>query len=156
MVNANAEWSEVLKAAEVYRSTIERLAPDILEEMRGIAAGVGHSDVGVLDIVAINARSEISLGKWSDGCTSVAWRLGDSGKQMLGQNWDMLTEIGPNLALASIKQDGKPDIWMVMEVSHECLIGQRVDWMLRCWSACFRSLALSGRLASTPLLLACA
>lgn len=98
--------------------------------MRGIVDGVnapipgGESDektrmVDLLDIIALNARSEIALGKFDDGCTSLAWDItGSVGppKRVLAQNWDWRTAVGPNLALGSIKQEGKPDIWMVTEV----------------------------------------
>jgi len=121
----------VLDFAAQFHDTIERLVPDLLEEMRGIADGVGQSsayadrdsDVGLLDIIALNCRSEIALGQWDDGCTALAWRLppgtesGKEGKhvQILAQNWDWRTSVGRNLAIASIKQEGKPTIWMVME-----------------------------------------
>ncbi|TFY58625.1 hypothetical protein EVJ58_g6307 [Rhodofomes roseus] len=109
------DWPQVLEVAEQFRATIGRLAPDLLEEMRGIAVGVGQSDVGLLDIVALNARSEIALGQWDDGCTALAWKLGTSGKQLLGQNWDWRASVGENLALMSIRRVGKPTIWMVTE-----------------------------------------
>jgi len=109
------EWPQVLGIAEEFRATIRRLAPDLLEEMRGIADGVGRSDVGLLDIVVLNARSEIALGKWDDGCTALAWRLGSSGKQLLAQNWDWQVSVGENLALMSIRRIGRPTIWMVTE-----------------------------------------
>lgn len=89
--------------------------------------------IDILDIISLNARSEIALGQWDDGCTSLAWNIGDLGepevvagndseavcgrqKRVLAQNWDWRTAVGPNLVMATIKQEGKPDIWMVMEV----------------------------------------
>lgn len=87
--------------------------------------------IDIVDIVALNARSEIALGQWDDGCTALAWDVGcfsdSSGsapqevqsrlhKRILAQNWDWRTTVGRNLVLTSIKQEGKPDIWMVMEV----------------------------------------
>ena len=94
------------------------------------ANGAAHRHIDLLDILALNARSEIALGHWDDGCTALAWDLVhlsssheglplESGRQkrILAQNWDWRTTVGPNLALASVKQPDKPDIWMVMEVS---------------------------------------
>ncbi|KZT72349.1 putative acyl-CoA:6-aminopenicillanic-acid-acyltransferase [Daedalea quercina L-15889] len=109
------DWPQVLDIAEQFRMTIGRLAPDLLEEIRGIADGVGSNDIGLLDIIALNARSEIALGKWDDGCTALAWKLGPSGKQMLAQNWDWRVSVGENLALMSIRRIGKPTIWVVTE-----------------------------------------
>lgn len=129
-------------AAEFW-STIGRLAPELAEEMRGIADGVGAAQNGegkvaaegeeveeyrekvdVLDIVALNARSEIALGQWDDGCTALAWHLRagvgslptQTQTQILAQNWDWRRTVGPNLALANIRQEGKLEIWMVIEV----------------------------------------
>jgi len=112
--NCKFEWPQVLGVAEEFRSTLGRLAPDLLEEMRGIADGVADSRVGLLDIIALNARSEIALGQWDDGCTSIAWKLG-SGKQVLAQNWDWRRSVAKNLAIATIYPTGKPTIWMVIE-----------------------------------------
>ncbi|KAM5537938.1 hypothetical protein V8D89_008414 [Ganoderma adspersum] len=91
--------------------------------MEGIADGLrAHAEqhgqtVDVLDIVALNARSEIALGQWDDGCTSLAWRIRAPGseRQVLGQNWDWRETVGKNLAMVSIEQEGKPRIWMVTE-----------------------------------------
>ncbi|KAI0684000.1 AAT-domain-containing protein [Cytidiella melzeri] len=107
------DWARVRSVASEYHATIGQLAPDLLEEMRGIADGIGASDVDITDIIALNARSEIALGQWDDGCTALSWKLAD--KQILAQNWDWRTAVGKNLALVSIRQEGKPDIWMVIE-----------------------------------------
>lgn len=99
---------------------MQALAPDLYTELEGIAAGVG-GEVTLLDIVALNARSEIALannkGGLDDGCTSLAWTL-SGGRQVLAQNWDWTEDVGQNLALVSIEQPGtgKPKIWMVAEV----------------------------------------
>ncbi|KAI0076411.1 AAT-domain-containing protein [Panus rudis PR-1116 ss-1] len=111
--NCKFTWSQVLDVAREFEPTISKLAPHLSEEIRGIADGVDQGGVGVLDIIALNARSEIALGKWDDGCTSVAWTL--PLKQILAQNWDWRSDVGKNLAIAHIQQTGKPDIWMVIE-----------------------------------------
>ncbi|EJF60719.1 AAT-domain-containing protein [Dichomitus squalens LYAD-421 SS1] len=120
------DWAHVRTVAAEFRATIAQLVPHLLQEMEGIADGLcAYADehgrsVDVLDIVALNARSEIALGQWDDGCTSLAWRLRDSAgsgfeRQLLGQNWDWRVGVGKNLAMVSIEQDGKPKIWMVTE-----------------------------------------
>ncbi|OBZ69773.1 Acyl-coenzyme A:6-aminopenicillanic-acid-acyltransferase form [Grifola frondosa] len=53
------EWPQVLEVAAQFRVAIRNLAPDLLDEMQGIADGVG--DIDLLDIVALNSRSEIAL-----------------------------------------------------------------------------------------------
>lgn len=52
--------------------------------MKGIADGSGHD---LLDIVALNVRTEINFGLFSDGCTALAWHTGNHA--WLAQNWDV-------------------------------------------------------------------
>lgn len=120
-LNCKFDWTKVRQTAKEFHASVGRLAPNLLEEMRGIADGVKSDKVDILDIIALNARSEIALGQWDDGCTSLAWTL-DQGsnqpaKQILAQNWDWRSSVGENLAMVAIHQPGKPDIWMVTEVS---------------------------------------
>ncbi|KUJ22972.1 AAT-domain-containing protein [Mollisia scopiformis] len=105
------DWPAVRGIAEEYRQTIEKKTPDLHAEMEGIAEG---ASVDVLDIVALNARSEIALGSFSDGCTSVGWKTESEGV-FLSQNWDWTARVKKNLAFMSIEQVGKPKIWMVTE-----------------------------------------
>lgn len=58
--------------------------PAYHEEMRGIADGAG---IGLLDIVALNVRTEINFGLFSDGCTALAWHT--EKRAWLAQNWDV-------------------------------------------------------------------
>ncbi|KAH9889300.1 AAT-domain-containing protein [Cubamyces lactineus] len=117
------DWATVRTVASEFQGGISRLAPDLLDEMRGIADGVRaaqhgvHPGIDVLDIIALNARSEIALGQWDDGCTALAWRIRtqDCHKQILAQNWDWREGVGKNLAIATISAPGKPQIWMVIE-----------------------------------------
>ncbi|PLB38507.1 putative acyl-CoA:6-aminopenicillanic-acid-acyltransferase [Aspergillus candidus] len=105
------DWSQVHELAEEFRATSEHNTPDIHAEMQGIAEGAG---VGMLDIVALNCRSEISLGHFSDGCTSLSWKKGEKNR-VLSQNWDWTTRVGKNLAMVQIEQPDKPTIYMVTE-----------------------------------------
>jgi len=52
--------------------------------MRGISEGAGRD---LLDIVALNVRTEINFGLFSDGCTALSWQT--EGHAWLGQNWDV-------------------------------------------------------------------
>lgn len=56
------------------------------EEMQGIADGSGTE---LLDIVALNVRTEINFGLFSDGCTALAWKT--EKHAWLAQNWDVRT-----------------------------------------------------------------
>lgn len=54
------------------------------QEMQGIADG---SRRDLLDIVALNVRTEINFGLFSDGCTALSWHT--SNHAWLAQNWDV-------------------------------------------------------------------
>ncbi|KAF8148526.1 putative acyl-CoA:6-aminopenicillanic-acid-acyltransferase [Mycena galopus ATCC 62051] len=111
---SNLDWPAVRNIGVAYQNTIRSLTPEIYVEMEGIAKG---ADVNILDIVALNARSEIALGLFSDGCTSLGWKLeGNShGDVILAQNWDWTPRVQENLAMMSIDQPGHPKIYMMAE-----------------------------------------
>lgn len=50
----------------------------------GVADG---AECNILDIIALNVRSELVFGRFSDGCTSLY--CGDKEYAYLGQNWDV-------------------------------------------------------------------
>lgn len=52
--------------------------------LSGVADGASRS---ITDILALNVRTEIAFGRFSDGCTSLAWHT--SNNAFLAQNWDV-------------------------------------------------------------------
>ncbi|GJJ13984.1 hypothetical protein Clacol_008241 [Clathrus columnatus] len=112
-IRSNLDWPQVLTIAEEFQNTLLKVAPDSLEEISGIAKGMNEPDIGPLDIVALNCRSEIALGQFSDGCTSLGMHI--NGTEFLAQNWDWNSEIKDNIVLMSIERIGKPKFWMVTE-----------------------------------------
>lgn len=102
------------EVAKEFQPTLQRLTPHLLVEMEGIASG---ADLDVLDIIALNCRSEIALGKFSDGCTTLCWKRSE-GARVLSQNWDWTATVKKNLAMVSIEQVGKPTLYMVTEVRY--------------------------------------
>lgn len=70
------DWPSVREIAKHYSQTTSKLVPELYEEMVGIAEG---ASVDVLDVVALNARSEIALGLFEDGCTSIGWKTEGDG-----------------------------------------------------------------------------
>ncbi|KAF2652921.1 peptidase C45 acyl-coenzyme A:6-aminopenicillanic acid acyl-transferas-like protein [Lophiostoma macrostomum CBS 122681] len=111
MENSKRSWPEVKKLAEGFEQRIESSYPHYHEEIRGIAEGSG---CGILDIVALNVRTEIAFGLFSDGCTSLSWH--GKTRAILGQNWDWRPEQKENLLILRIKRDGDvPSIAMVTE-----------------------------------------
>lgn len=87
----------------------------------GSGSGSGsETEVDVLDIVALNCRSEIALGRFGDGCSSFSWKKsqGDGEGRVLAQNWDWVGGAMENLVMVHIQMDnGRPGIYMVTEVS---------------------------------------
>jgi len=116
MKKSKMAWADVLEVAKDFEPTLKRYTPELYEEIVGIAEGLNEPGRGILDIIALNCRSEIALGKWSDGCTALGMRLGSPPKQFLAQNWDWNKQMRDNLAMVSIDQTGNPKIWMVAEV----------------------------------------
>jgi isopenicillin-N N-acyltransferase-like protein len=106
------DWKAVREVAKEYAGPIERLTPDLYAEMQGIADGAG---LELMDIVALNCRSEIALGHFSDGCTSLGWKTQKEGV-ILAQNWDWTEPVKRNLVLMSIARPGYPKIFMITEV----------------------------------------
>lgn len=100
------------EVAKEFQHPLKTLTPHLYGEMEGIAEG---AELDMLDIVALNCRSEIALGKFSDGCTALCWKKHDNAR-VLSQNWDWTAPVMKNLAMVSIEQAGKPTIYMVTEV----------------------------------------
>lgn len=111
-LTSKMDWAAVKEVSKEYAATIQRLTPDVYTEMLGIAEGAG---LDILDIVALNSRSEIALGLFSDGCSSLGWQR--ENEVLLAQNWDWTARVKDNCCLMSIQQGNKPAIWMVTEVS---------------------------------------
>jgi isopenicillin-N N-acyltransferase like protein len=109
------EWSEALALGEAYADSIAAFDPDLLEEIRGIAAG---SENDVAAILTLNARSEIALGpRMIDGCTAIAafGAATASGRTILCQNWDWRGSQRDAFVALSIEQEEKPTITMLTE-----------------------------------------
>ncbi|MEW9673389.1 C45 family autoproteolytic acyltransferase/hydolase [Ammoniphilus sp. 3BR4] len=106
------EWEKAREEANKYIPWIQEYDEDIMEEIRGISEG---AEIDLLDIVALNARSEIMSS--NDGCTSMA-AVPPSTKYretIIGQNWDWVGKIKDSLIILEIEQDNKPKILMCTE-----------------------------------------
>ncbi|KAK9477431.1 acyl-coenzyme A:6-aminopenicillanic acid acyl-transferase-domain-containing protein [Lipomyces japonicus] len=104
---------DVQELASSFAESIKAKVPHLYDELNGIAEG---AEVPLLDIVALNARSEIALAATAgdddddddgkvpipaDGCTTFAEAVDD--KQWLAQNWDWQTSQISNLVLLEIE-----------------------------------------------------
>ncbi|KAH7408570.1 peptidase C45 acyl-coenzyme A:6-aminopenicillanic acid acyl-transferase-like protein [Phaeosphaeria sp. MPI-PUGE-AT-0046c] len=108
--NCKKTWPEVQQLASSFEQQAKETWPAYHEEMRGIADGASRD---LLDIVALNVRTEINFGLFSDGCTALAWHTEKNA--LLGQNWDWMTAQKQNLIITSIAQPSKPRIYQVTE-----------------------------------------
>jgi isopenicillin-N N-acyltransferase-like protein len=125
--NCKIEWPQVLQHASKFEQQAKSKWPAYHEEIQGIADGAGKQ---LLDIIAINVRTEINFGLFSDGCTALSWQT--EKRSWLGQNWDVsrhspsilqydtnlyqwMTEQKQNLIITKITQANKPTIVQVTE-----------------------------------------
>lgn len=119
------KWEAVTQEANKYVEPLRRTprCGRYLEEIAGLAVGSG---VAFLDILALNIRTEIMFGLFtdptspqytegipSDGCTSLGW-VDASGQSFVAQNWDWQQAQGPNLIVCHVavsqpqKEEEKP------------------------------------------------
>jgi len=116
--NANLGWNEVLALARKFMPFIENYDPDAMEEMTGVAKGVG---VSLEDIVAINARTEMAFvgmagtvteeSPQETYCTTLAAtpEATQNGHTLIGQNWDWYPEAQKAFILLKKRKKGKPN-----------------------------------------------
>lgn len=138
------DWAAAQVAALDYLPLIERHAPDLVAEMRGIAEGAGRS---FGEIVALNARTELLAGTRRDSahpeyadamgrntqadvpmhgeCTTVAAlpSATASGQTLLGQTWDWHGDQRVACVLLQISAPGEPAILTVTEAGMLAKIG---------------------------------
>ncbi|KAF2834502.1 AAT-domain-containing protein [Patellaria atrata CBS 101060] len=114
--SAKLDWDQVQRTASQFESTFQEKWPTYLKEMQGIADGAG---VKLIDILAINVRTEIAFGLFSDGCTSVSFMTDEA--SYIAQNWDWARAQKDNILQLTIEQTGKPTIKIITEAG---LIGK--------------------------------
>jgi len=117
-------WARVTELAGRWEEPSRDFAPDLMEEMAGVAEGAG---VTPRDVLALNGRGEILYEAASstapedlerpDGCTSFAALPGASGDGHVycGQNWDWRDGVRDTLVVLRVVQPPKPTIIMHVE-----------------------------------------
>ncbi|WP_018565233.1 C45 family autoproteolytic acyltransferase/hydolase [Streptomyces sp. PsTaAH-124] len=121
-------WDQVTARAARWLEPVRAHAPDLVEEMQGIADGAG---VGLLDVLALNARGEViyddSFSRMraqgaapeepAEGCTSFAayGPASGDGHVWAGQNWDWRAGVGETVVMLRIVQPPKPTLIMQVE-----------------------------------------
>lgn len=114
-------WKRVTALAELWIPSTAQAAPELLEEMKGIAEAAG---LELPEVVALNGRGEIvydatfaAMDQEPDGCTSfsLAASASGTGHTYAGQNWDWYSSTEQTLAAVRIVQHGKPTVIMQTE-----------------------------------------
>lgn len=122
-------YDAALDEAMKLLAAIEELAPEQVEEMRGIAQG---AQLDFRDIVLLNCRSEVFAltpvaenPDAAEECTDLAVmpeRTVD-GHLIVSQNWDMLHWAGDHALVLEILREDGPDILCVTEAGMLCRYG---------------------------------
>ena len=102
-------WPNARAIAQKFLPTIQTHIPSAIEELRAIASA---ADVPFEDILVLNCRSEIGLTGGSvnsiDGCSAIAYKDPETGKQLLCQNWDWYENQLDNVVVLDITHlDGR-------------------------------------------------
>jgi isopenicillin-N N-acyltransferase-like protein len=109
--------------AALYTSVIQSIAPHLLEEMRGIAAGSGCE---MADILAVNTRTELLYGnRQISECTALAvsGKGSADGHVRLAQNWDWHYGQAGGQILWVIEREDGPDLVTLAEAGMVGKIG---------------------------------
>ncbi|EED15891.1 Acyl-coenzyme A:6-aminopenicillanic-acid-acyltransferase 40 kDa form, putative [Talaromyces stipitatus ATCC 10500] len=107
-------WEKAKGRSKVFVPTLERLYPEILEEIQGIADGAQLDEE---DILALNVRSEIGLTNYSNTPkeTFPTIRSPDGSTVILAQNWDWLELHDGIVIMDIITPDGKTRLQFLNE-----------------------------------------
>lgn len=97
------DWDIIKKKAYSYIPLIEETFPDIMDEVKGIAAGAG---VGIDEIMVLNCRYEITKFPRPNECTSFAIlpEASEDNKTYVGQNWDYRAGILDNVVMLHVQE----------------------------------------------------
>lgn len=109
--------------AKKFLPELERDAPQILEEIQGIADGAG---VSLETVLVINARSELAFpDQLSAECTVIglSGRRTTSGRVLMAQNWDWIPAVKHTTVFFRIHPQGLPRILMLAEAGQVGKLG---------------------------------
>lgn len=107
---AKLPWGAVETKAAEWLPLLRESYPEILEELEGLAAG---AELSKETILALNVRTEVAFGLYTDGCTAFALHGPRNG--ILSQNWDWKGAQKNNIIQMTIRREGRPDLSIVTE-----------------------------------------
>lgn len=137
------DWAAICEQAGAFMPVLREHAPDLLEEMRGIADGSGESFAAIL---ALNARTELlnvprtgtahpeydtamarnraaSVPDHGECTTVAALPAATGGPTILAQNWDWTGDQRAACVVLRIHQPGLPDVLTLTEAGIVAKIG---------------------------------
>ena len=94
--------SELRGAGADVAERLEARWPDLFEELEGIAAGARQS---VLELAAINARTELLAGTSGSECSVIAWT--DGTRASLAQTWDWHPDLAAATLIWTVHREGR-------------------------------------------------
>jgi isopenicillin-N N-acyltransferase-like protein len=110
------------KYIPMYLPYVEEYAPEIIEQLKGMAAG---ANVNFRDVLFLNITYEISVPAVMEGCTSFAasGKATVDGKLIVGQNFDHIKPWKDYMILLKMKPADGPGIMAVTAAGCLGLIG---------------------------------
>lgn len=97
-------WDKILEFSKQFIDISRNYFPEAVEEMEGIAEGSGHS---VEEIMAVNARYEISKFDWKPECSTGVYHNQATGKKYLFKNCDLNAGVKNHLVILHVvRPDG--------------------------------------------------
>ena len=110
------------KYLPMYLPAVEKYAPEIVEEMKGIAAG---ANMELEDILLINIMYEISMPSIMGGCTAfaAAGEATANGEVIAGQNFDAVDHGEDSIVILKMNPAQGPRILSMAPVGSLGLIG---------------------------------
>jgi isopenicillin-N N-acyltransferase-like protein len=109
--------------AKKFLPEVELAAPQVLEEMQGIADGAG---VSLETVLVINARSELAFpDQLSAECTVIGLSGSRtiSGHVLMAQNWDWIPAVKHTTVFFRIRPQGAPRMLMLAEAGQVGKLG---------------------------------
>ena len=101
--SSDRSWEEIQQFALSFVDITRRVAPEVMEEVEGIAEGSGYS---LADIMVVNCRYEITKFPQKNECTTAAVlpEAAKDGKMYLVKNWDYRVGIMDHVMIIHITQ----------------------------------------------------
>lgn len=133
---AGLTLDEIRLHAHGYGAQIEVIDADIMQEIKGIAAGAQQK---LEDVIAVNCRTEILFGslggaKPATECTTVVAlpQATRDGNILIGKNWDWRNPTVDCVVVLRIRQRGKPALTMIAEAGMVGRDGFNEDGVVVC------------------------